>query len=230
MTIKEIYEAFDKIGCLSFATVNEFGEPESRIAHLRAFDDDGIYFMTMFVKDFYKQMKNVGKVSVSGFSGRTEIGHDANGFPIFDGGYAIRMTGEVEEVPIEKIKEKNNPIFDFCIKDKEKYPGMVVMCITSAYGDIFDNDFRKESRENKLERTYFAFGNATVKYKGLFIDENKCIGCGNCKKACSFLAIKNDDGRFEIDKNRCDECADCFLNCPVGAISYTKAVHRNIQK
>lgn len=230
MTIKEIYEAFDKIGCLSFATVNEFGEPESRVAHLRAFDDDGIYFMTMFVKDFYRQMKNTGKVSVSGFSGNTQIGHDTNGFPIFNGGFAIRMTGAVKEIPMEEIKAKNNPVFDFCIKDKEKYPGMVVMCITSAYGDIFDNDFKKQKRENKLERTYFSFGKATIKYKGLYINENKCIGCGNCKKACSFLAISEANGKYVINKNRCDECGDCYLSCPVNAISYLKVVQRNIEQ
>lgn len=44
MKISEIYEKFDKIGCLSFTTINENNEPESRIAHLRGYgyDDDGI--------------------------------------------------------------------------------------------------------------------------------------------------------------------------------------------
>ncbi len=32
MNIKEIYEKFDKIGCLSFTTVDAHGIPESRIA------------------------------------------------------------------------------------------------------------------------------------------------------------------------------------------------------
>ena len=58
MTIKEIYEKFDKIGCLTFATVNEEGEPETRIAHLRGYDNEGIYFMTMFTKGFYRELKN----------------------------------------------------------------------------------------------------------------------------------------------------------------------------
>ncbi|MFI3171903.1 MAG: hypothetical protein R3Y40_05020 [Eubacteriales bacterium] len=62
MTIQEIYEKFDKIGCLSFTTVDEKGIPESRIAHLRAYDEEGIYFMTMFTKDFYAHMKQNIKV------------------------------------------------------------------------------------------------------------------------------------------------------------------------
>ncbi len=220
MNIKEIYEKFDNIGCLSFTTVNENGEPESRIAHLRAYDDDGIYFMTMFTKDFYTHMKKNGKLSICGLCAKTQVEHDENGMPVFEGGYAMRMTGNVKEVPIEEIVAKNNSLFDFCIKDKKQYAAMVVFCITDAYGDIFDYDFEKVKRENKLERIYFSYGGAKVKYKGLEIDKDRCISCGVCKKKCSFLAIKESGGVYAIDENRCDECGDCYLNCPVKAISH----------
>ncbi len=220
MTIKEIYEKFDKVGCLSFTTVDENGVPESRIAHLRAFDEDGIYFMTMFTKDFYTHIKQNGKLSICGLNAKTQVEHDENGFPVFEGGYAIRMTGNVSEVSIDEIKAKNNPIFDFCIKDKETYEAMVVFCITDGYGDIFDYDFEKINRENKLQREYFSFNGACKKYKGLKIDEEKCISCGVCKKKCSFLAILESDDTYSIDIYRCDECGDCYINCPVKAISY----------
>lgn len=220
MTIQEIYEAFDRIGSLSFATVNEKGEPENRIAHLRAFDDDGIYFMTMYTKDFYRQLKATGKVAVNGLCASTQIQHDENGFPIFEKGYAIRMTGDVKEVPMEDIKAKHNPIFDFCIKDQEKYPAMVVFCITSARGDIFDYDFEKISRDHKLERKYFSYNGAQEKYKGLRIDTEKCIRCGTCQRGCSISAIKEIDGNYVIDRCRCDECGDCTEHCPVGAVDY----------
>lgn len=220
MTIKEIYNAFDAIGCLSFATVNENGEPEARIAHLRAYDEQGIYFMTMFTKDFYKQMKETGKVSINGLCASTEVRHDAEGFPEFERGYAIRLTGNVREIPMDEIKAKNNQLFDFCIKDYEQYPAMVVMCITSGRGDIFDYDFEKETRDNKLERKYFSFNGAGVKYKGLYIDKEICIGCGQCKKVCSFLAVDKTDEKYKINTYRCDECGDCYLKCPVDAISY----------
>ncbi len=220
MNIKEIYEKFDKIGCLSFSTINEEGEPESRIAHLRGYDNEGIYFMTMFTKPFYKQLKTNGTIAISGLCANTEVKHDEEGMPIFEGGYAIRMTGTVVEVSIEDLKAKNNPIFDFCIKDQELYKAMVVFCINSGRGDVFDYDFEKVNRDNKLERTYFSYNGAKVKYRGLVIHEEKCISCGVCKKKCSFLAVNEENKKYTIDKNRCDECGDCYLNCPVKAIAY----------
>ena len=220
MTIKEIYEKFEKIGCLSFTTVDEAGVPESRIAHLRAYDDEGIYFMTMFTKDFYMSMKKTGKLSICGLYAKTQVEHDENGMPVFDGGYAIRMSGNVKEVPMEEVKAKNNPIFELCIKDQEQYQAMVVFCITDGYGDVFDYDFEKINRENKLQREYFSFGGAKEKKKGLHINQEKCISCGVCKKKCSFLAIKENENTYTIDPYRCDECGDCYLNCPVKAISY----------
>ncbi len=220
MTIKEIYEKFEKIGCLSFTTIDENNIPVSRIAHLRAFDDEGIYFMTMFTKDFYKHLKNNGKISICGLCANSEIQHDENGFPIFEGGYAIRMSGNVKEVSIKEIKAKNNPIFDFCIKDQEKYTAMVVLCITSGSGDVFDYDFEKINRDHKLERTYFSFNGAKEKFKGLLIHQETCIQCGICERKCSFNAIDKQDGRYYINKHRCDECGDCYENCPVKAIKY----------
>lgn len=220
MTIKEIYQAFDKIGCLNFATINENGEPETRIAHLRAYDDSGIYFMTMFTKSFYKQLKATGKISLNGLCAKSEVTHDENGLPLFDNGYAIRLTGDVKEISMDEVKAKNNPLFDLCIKDQQQYAAMVVFCITSARGDIFDYDFEKKSKENKLDRTYFSYNGAKIEYKGLVIDQNKCISCGVCKKSFSFLAIDEKDGRYTISSNHCDECGDCFITCPVDAIHH----------
>ncbi len=220
MNVKEIYDKFDKIGCLSFTTVDKNGVPESRIAHLRAYDDDGIYFMTMFTKDFYLQMKQTGWISICGLNATTQVAHDDKGFPIFDGGYAMRMTGKVSEVSIYEIKEKNNPRFDFCIKDQEKYEAMVVLCITEGYGDVFDYDFKMERRDNKLQREYFSFGGAKEKIKGLTINKEECISCGVCKNKCSFLAIDENNDVYTINNLRCDECGDCYINCPVKAISY----------
>lgn len=217
-SIEAIYNRFEKIGCLTFATVNEKGEPETRIAHLRAWDDEGIYFMTMFTKSFYKQIKETGKVSVCGLCAATQVEHDENGLPLFEPGYAIRMTGDAKEVPIEVIKAKQNPIFDLCIKDQEIYHAMVVFCITSAHGHIFDYDFERVSRENKLERIYFSYNGDSIDYSGLVIDQEKCIHCGICKKKCSFLAIKEESRTYTIDPYRCDECGDCLINCPAKAI------------
>lgn len=53
MTIKEIYNHFDKIGYCTFATIDG-SYPETRIAHFLVFDHEGLYFMTSKAKPFYK--------------------------------------------------------------------------------------------------------------------------------------------------------------------------------
>ncbi len=220
--IEQIYNYFEKIGCLSFTTINEKNEPQSRIAHLRGYDEDGIYFMTMFTKSFYKHIKENKMLSICGLSVNTIVEHDKDGLPIFEDGYAARMTGIVEEISIEDLKAKNNPIFDLCIKDQEKYNAMVVLCIKSAYGDIFEYDFDKVHKDHKLDRIYFSYNDAKIHYSGLNIDKEKCISCGLCFEKCSFDAIQNTENIFIIDKYRCDECGDCYINCPVEAISHDK--------
>ncbi len=219
MNIPEIYQKFDAIGCLTFTTVNTLNEPISRIAHLRGYDEDGLYFMTMHTKSFYKHLKENGLIALCGLNNNAQIQHDELGLPVFQGGYAMRLTGKAKEVSIDEIKAKQNPIFNLCIKDHEKYPAMVVFCITSGYGDVFDYDFEKTNRDYKLERVYFAYNGAVMHYSGLQINQDSCIRCGICKKKCSFSAISVIDKQFVIDKYRCDECGDCYLNCPVQAIA-----------
>ena len=64
LSIREIYEKFDEIGCCAFTTVDDAGAPVSRIAHFFAADDDGLYLRTMTVKPFYHQMKANGLLAV----------------------------------------------------------------------------------------------------------------------------------------------------------------------
>lgn len=67
------------------------------------------------------------------------------------------------------------------------------------------------------------------------IDEEKCIKCGMCIKACSYKAIVKQErpcakvcgmnaissdefGRAEIDHDKCVSCGMCLVNCPFAAI------------
>lgn len=67
------------------------------------------------------------------------------------------------------------------------------------------------------------------------IDEDKCIKCGMCIKACSYKAIVKQErpcakvcgmnaissdefGRAEIDHDKCVSCGMCLVNCPFAAI------------
>lgn len=49
-----------------------------------------------------------------------------------------------------------------------------------------------------------------------FIDENKCIKCGNCYTKCPHEAINVN---FEIIQSRCLGCSQCSTSCPTNAIS-----------
>ena len=46
------------------------------------------------------------------------------------------------------------------------------------------------------------------------IDENVCVNCGLCQKACKFDAIKD----FRVDPIHCEGCGVCEIVCPEKAI------------
>lgn len=221
MTLQEIYEKFDKIGCLTFATVDEDGYPETRIAHLRGYDEQGIYFMTMYTKPFYKQLKATGKLSICGLAAQSKVEELEDGSPVFDPGYFARLTGDVIEVSAEaiKVKAQQNKMFEFSVADHEKYPTMVNFCIMKFRGEIFNYDFEKVVMDHKVLRTRFAYNGFDVIEAGLSIGSG-CISCGKCKRECSFDAIYQDERQYKIDGSRCDECGSCFLVCPANAITH----------
>ncbi len=53
----------------------------------------------------------------------------------------------------------------------------------------------------------------------LKLNEEKCIGCGNCELVCPHRVFRVLDGKAQIiDYNGCMECGACSTNCPVEAI------------
>ena len=105
MDIADIYNKFDQIGCLTFATSDE-DYPQTRIAHLFAHDHEGLYFRTMVTKAFYQQLKKTKRVSICGMYPETSVSHNEEGMPYFPLGYTIRATGDIKEVSLESLKEK----------------------------------------------------------------------------------------------------------------------------
>jgi NAD-dependent dihydropyrimidine dehydrogenase PreA subunit len=55
----------------------------------------------------------------------------------------------------------------------------------------------------------------------MIIDEEKCVGCGECVKFCTVSAIRLREEIAKIDQEHCAECGNCLRVrvCPVEAIS-----------
>jgi len=52
----------------------------------------------------------------------------------------------------------------------------------------------------------------------IYVDGEKCAGCGVCEDVCPVEAIRVNDGVARIDQDRCNECEACVEACPNEAI------------
>ena len=54
----------------------------------------------------------------------------------------------------------------------------------------------------------------------MIIDQETCIGCGECVFTCTVQAIHENEEKTEIDRDRCVECGNCLriAECPTGAL------------
>ncbi len=98
MTIAEIYEIIEKIGCMTFSTIGESGEVFSRIAHFNGYDDDGLYFRTMTVKPYYRQLMKNGQMTVCGMTDNNILEHDDDGAANFPPSRTLRLVGQIKNV------------------------------------------------------------------------------------------------------------------------------------
>lgn len=225
MNLNEIHKFIEKIGCLSVTTL-EGNTMHSRIISVCGGDEDGIYFLTMDVKPFYRQLTANPQVTLCGIypSGR-KSGKNKVGQPYIAPGFTLRITGEAREVPQEEIEEKaraGNEVHQYALEDASRYPAMKLFCVYKGKGEIFDFDFEMEHRDHKLLRTRFSFGGKTYNEPGAIITD-ECTACGECEKVCTFKAIEPGEP-YRIIGSRCDECGNCFLVCPQDAIKLSKTI------
>lgn len=59
-----------------------------------------------------------------------------------------------------------------------------------------------------------------------YVDEDLCIGCGDCEDYCQFFALSLLDGHAVIDHALCMGCGVCVNHCEQGALSLILAAAR----
>lgn len=223
MNIADIYKLFEDIGVLTFSTMNG-DEVMSRAAHFNGFDEEGIYFRTMWNKPFARQLVKTGKVTVFGITDTRILSHDENYVPEFPPGYTVRLVGEVKPLSEQEVRDKakTNEAMKLAEFDMDKYTAMKKgnFVIHKAKVEIFDFDFACKHRDHKLLRTRMAFGGMKYNEAGPIITDS-CIECGLCEKECTFKAIEAGSP-FKVNASKCDDCGACIEVCPVKAIKPSK--------
>ena len=55
-------------------------------------------------------------------------------------------------------------------------------------------------------------------FHALTIDQETCIGCSHCMKACPTEALRVRNGKAILQPDRCIDCGNCFKVCPTKSI------------
>ena len=70
-------------------------------------------------------------------------------------------------------------------------------------------------------RTGTLTGESTASGFRVFVDSDRCVGCGICQGVCPAGAISVEEIAL-VDSGRCTGCRLCLDQCPMGALSFFK--------
>lgn len=185
-------------------------QAHSRIIDIMHVDIEGLYFITLKSKPFYRQLSKNPKLAVTGMN-KDYV--------------QVRLVGQAKPLTLQKIHdliEQNPGMIDLFpeIKNVEGDDSNIwqVFHIHRGKGEIFD----LSGREVKMKRERFTFGGEAVNKAGQTIKSN-CIECGKCRINCPFNAISKGSP-YTINPTYCDECGICYSVCPVDAVKLSKGL------
>lgn len=200
MNAKLCLEKLKLVGVLSFATVDEKGNPQVRCISAIHFDEDSFYFFTARGKNFCRELLENGKVQILAYTRFKEM---------------IRLSAKAVPAPEAEQEEKINIIFS-----EQPYLINVYPNDTRKIGIIFE--IKNAEIEyfclgvNPIFRESYTLGTKTLSEKGYAITDH-CIGCGKCQKSCPQHCI-TEGKPYHIQQEHCLHCGNCYENCPVKAV------------
>ncbi len=196
MSVQTYLQILRDIKDVSFATVDDAGNPQVRIIDVMLVENEKLYFVVSRGKEFYQQLMQRPMVAVTTLT------------PDFK---SVRIQGQVQKEDVSWLAKvfQENPSLNSIYPGQSRYI-LDVFSIFKGTGELFDLSVHPIHRES------FAFGGEVIRPKGFFI-ESTCTQCGICKQNCPIGCI-GKGAPYVIDAAHCLHCGLCYENCPAHAI------------